>query len=307
MPNLVLLAYLPVVILGFLALIFWIVALILFIRTRSLSASGVRVQGRVVRFDDYRGRGGRLMYSAVYEATVPDGRTLQCKSGIATSYQSPPIGTVAPLLFRPQDSSKPLITLGFSRYIMTTVFAGVALIVTIPAITVGATVGSVSGNLSNANQQLGEAFSAVASVSAMEATMNLTPVTNGNIHSVGGELGTFDTALNDCQSGEHENFYGADFYAPGSDKLALRYVHDEAAGDIFKVAIPSKPGTVTVLDKEAKCTVREGTITRTKHNVTTSRASGNIKYIDGHVKFDCAQFGPGKGRVSGEVTFANCH
>jgi hypothetical protein len=84
-------------------------------------------------------------------------------------------------------------------------------------------------------------------------------------------------------------------------------VHDEAAGDIVKVAIPSKPGTVTVFDREAKCTVLEGSIQRAPGNVTTSRATGLIKYINGHVKFDCAQFGSGKGRVSGQATFTNCH
>jgi hypothetical protein len=305
LPDLSLLAYvayLPGLIVGFVAVIFWIVALILFIRARSFIASGTRVQGRVVDHSDYMGRQGR-MYAPVYEATVADGRTLRVVSGIAMSRKSPPIGTLAPLLYRPQDPSRPLAMLGISRYIWTIVFTGVAAILTIPAIAVTAAAGSVSaatkGN--DPTQGLAEALSIAASASAM----NVTSTTSGNVHAVGGELGTFDITLNDCQSGEHNNFYGADFYAPGSDDLRLRYVHDEAAGDIVKVAIPSKPGTVTVFDRQAKCTVLEGAIEKT--NITTSRAKGNIKYINGHVKFDCAQFGSGKGRVSGQATFTNCH
>jgi Protein of unknown function (DUF3592) len=302
LPDLTLIAYLPAAILDLFALVFWIVALILFIRARSFVARGMRVQGRVVGYSDYTSR-GRRMYAPIYEATVADGRTLQVTSGIAMSTQSPAIGTVAPLLYRPHDPSRPLAMLGISRYIMTIVFTGVAATVTIPAIAITATAGSMSA-ASKANdptQALAEAFSIAASASAM----NVSSVTSGNVHAVGGELGTFDITLNDCQSGEHNSFYGADFYAPGSDNLRLRYVHDEAAGDIVKVAIPSKPGTVTVFDRAAKCTVLEGSIEKT--NITTSRAKGNIKYINGHVKFDCAQFGTAKGRVSGQATFTNCH
>jgi hypothetical protein len=302
LPDLSLIAYLPAVILGLLALVSWIVALVLFIYARAFVASGTRVQGRVIDHSEYTHR-GRRMYAPIYETTLADGRTLRVTSGIAMSAKSPPIGTVGSLLYRPQDPSRPLAMLGISRYIWTIVFTGVAAILTIPAIAIAATAGSISaaskGN--DPTQGLAEALSIAASASAM----NVTSVTSGNVHAVGGELGTFDITLSDCQSGEHNNFYGADFYAPGSDNLRLRYVHDEAAGDIVKVAIPSKPGTVTVFDREAKCTVLEGAIAKT--NITTSRAKGNIKYINGHVKFDCAQFGAVKGRVSGQATFANCH
>jgi Protein of unknown function (DUF3592) len=176
LPDLSLIAYLPAVIVGFVALVFWIVALILFIRARSFVASGTRVQGRVVDHSDYMGRQGR-MYAPVYEATVADGRTLRVTSGIAMSSKSPPVGTVAPLLYRPQDPSRPLAMLGISRYIWTLVFTGVAAILTIPAIAITAAAGSMSAATKGNDplQGLGEAMSIAASAS----TMNVTSTTSG--------------------------------------------------------------------------------------------------------------------------------
>lgn len=145
------------------------------------------------------------------------------------------------------------------------------------------------------------AASALASALATNAETGVT----GNVRSAGGELGTWDIALDDCQSGEHDGFYGVDLYAPGSNKMRVRYVHDEAVGEVVKVAIPAKQGSALVFDRDAKCAVLEGNVQ--KQDVWTGRTkSTRIRHVQGHVKFDCTHTG-GAGHVTGEATFTNCH
>jgi hypothetical protein len=160
--------------------------------------------------------------------------------------------------------------------------------------------------VSQALAQAANAQAAAASAQAMGQAMlaqTQTSVT-GKVHSAGGELGTWDATLSDCQSGERNGFYGADFYVPGSDDLRLRYVHDEAAGEVVKIAIPSKKDEFMVFDRAAKCSVLEGSVEKT--NVSTSTTHGNIRHVNGHVKFACTD-SHGKGHVTGEVTFSDCH
>ena len=140
---------------------------------------------------------------------------------------------------------------------------------------------------------------AFASAVAQQAAPTLT----GKIHSAGGELGTWEVTLDECHSGEVLGFFGVDFYVAGSNDLRLRYVHDEAKGTVVKVGIPSKKGSVYVLTREDKCTVLEGSLEKT--NVSTWTPKGKIRHLDGHVKFDCAV--EGKGHVTGEATFSQCH
>jgi hypothetical protein len=124
---------LPVAILGTVAACFWLVALVLCLRALVSGSRGVRVQGRVVGFSDSYSR-RRRMYSAIYEATVPDGRTLRCTSGIAKSWKSPAEGTVVTLAYRSDDPKKPLATLGWERFLFAGIFAGVAAVLTSSAI-----------------------------------------------------------------------------------------------------------------------------------------------------------------------------
>ena len=130
------------------------------------------------------------------------------------------------------------------------------------------------------------------------------PVVTGSLHSVGGELGTWDLALTRCQSGEYNGFYGVDFYDASSDNMRLRYVHDEAVGDVVKVAIPSKEHRALVFDRDAKCSVLEGSVE--KLNVTTWTSKGKIRHLSGRVKLDCVHSN-GAGHVTGEATFSHCH
>ncbi len=293
---------LPATILGIGAACFWLVALILFIRGVLFARRGVRVQGRVTGFTDTMSR-RRRMYSAIYEAQVPDGRTLQCTSGVATSWQSPPVGTVATLLYRPQDPSKPLATLGFSRFILCSVFAGTAAVLTIPAVSL---LLSTRANPSNPFSPEAKPYFPQASVQAMQSAVaaQFQASVTGRVHSAGGELGSWDIALSDCQSGESNGFFGVDFYVAGSDHMRLRYVHDEAMGEIVKVTYPSKPGTANVFNRNDKCSVLEGSVE--KMNVTNWTPKGRIRHLSGHLKFDCIHT-DGTGHVSGEATFSHCH
>jgi hypothetical protein len=125
---------------------------------------------------------------------------------------------------------------------------------------------------------------------------------DGKIHSVGGELGTWDITLDECHSGEADGFFGVDFYVKGSDELRLRYVHDEAAGTVVKIGIPSKKDTAYRLTRDDGCKVLDGDLQKT--NVTQWSRKGDIHLLNGNVKFDCPI--DGGGHVTGDVTFTYC-
>jgi hypothetical protein len=152
-------------------------------------------------------------------------------------------------------------------------------------------------------QALAEAASAQALASAMSSPSAMGAISrtlSGNVHSVGGDLGTWDMTLDECQSGEINGFYGVDFYVAGNNRM--RYVHDEAKGEIVKLKVPETTNWM-VFDRNAQCAVVEGNIEKT--NVTTWTPKGNIRHVSGHVKFDCTN-SKGKGHVTGEATFAHC-
>jgi hypothetical protein len=161
---------------------------------------------------------------------------------------------------------------------------------------------AVASALGIAQGPLAQAASAKAAASAAMAESPVVANVNGSMHSVGGELGTWDVAFTECQSGEVRGFFGVDFYVAGSDDLRLRYVHDEANGDVVKFGIPGKSGTVIVPDRK-QCKVN-GTLEKT--NVNTWTPQGKIRHLNGHVKFDCT-LSEGKGHVTGEATFTGCH
>jgi hypothetical protein len=95
-----------------------------------------------------------------------------------------------------------------------------------------------------------------------------------------------------------------DLYAVGGDDLRVRYVHDEAQGEIVKVLIPGKDGDALQFDRNQHCSVLEGDVEKT--NVSSWSSKGNIRHVNGHLMFDCKNTA-GKGRVTGEVTFTGCH
>jgi hypothetical protein len=141
-----------------------------------------------------------------------------------------------------------------------------------------------------------------ASASAIQAAAKASA--SGNVHSVGGELGTWDVTFDSCRSGELNGFYGVDLFIPGNDSWRVRYVHDEANGEVVKIVYPSKPDTAIVLDRETKCSILEGHVT--KMNGQTWTPNGYIRHVEGHMKFDCPNT-HGKGHVTGEATFSHCH
>lgn len=147
---------------------------------------------------------------------------------------------------------------------------------------------------------LEEAASAQAMASAVTAQSQTT--ITGNVHSAGGKLGTWDIVLSSCQSGEVQGFYGVDFYVAGNNEMRLRYVHDEATGDVVKVAAPSSDD-VYVFGHNMKCSSMDGSIEKT--NVTTWTPKGKIRHVNGHVKFDCSD--TAGNHVTGEATFSHCH
>jgi len=89
----------------------------------------------------------------------------------------------------------------------------------------------------------------------------------------------------------------------GSTRSRLRYVHDEAAGEVVKIFYPDKKDTAMVFRRTDGCAVLEGSVT--KMNVRTRvSGQGDIQHLEGRVKYDCTADGT---HVSGEVTFSHCH
>ena len=129
-------------------------------------------------------------------------------------------------------------------------------------------------------------------------------VVTGYVHSVAGQLGTWNVTLSDCQTGELNGFYGADFFVAGTTNIRLRYVHDEATGEVLKIFYPDKKDTAAVFDHTDKCTVLEGAVTKMNAR-TRVVGKGDIRHVEGHVKFDCTY--DKDGHVTGEVTFSHCH
>lgn len=130
-------------------------------------------------------------------------------------------------------------------------------------------------------------------------------VVTGNLHSVGGQLGTWEVALSDCQTGELNGFYGADFFVAGTTTIRLRYVHDEATGEVLKIFYPDKKDLAAVFDCSDKCAVLEGSITKMNAR-TRVVGKGDIRHVEGYVKFDCT-YDHDRGQVTGDVVFSHCH
>jgi len=151
-------------------------------------------------------------------------------------------------------------------------------------------------------QALAEAASAQALASAVTSPSGMAAISrnlSGTVHSVGGDLGTWDMTFDECQSGEINGFYGVDFYVAGNNRA--RYVHDEAKGELVKLKIPDTTTWMT-FDGDAQCKVLDASIEKT--NVTQWTPKGNIRHVSGHVKFDCPS--KNKGHVTGDVTFSHC-
>ena len=75
-------------------------------------------------------------------------------------------------------------------------------------------------------------------------------------------------------------------------------------GSIPLEACPGKKGEALVFDRDAKCKVLEGHIEKT--NVKQWTPKGDMRHINGGVKFDCTHTS-GKGHVNGEIKFEHCH
>ncbi len=150
----------------------------------------------------------------------------------------------------------------------------------------------------------GSADTAAVPGAALAAELGHAVVT-GNVHSVGGKLGTWDVALSDCQTGEYNGFYGADFFVAGTTNIRLRYVHDEATGEVLKIFYPNEKNSAAVFDRTDKCAILEGAVTKMNAR-TRVPGKGDIRHVEGHVKFDCA-YDTNTGHVTGDVTFSHCH
>jgi hypothetical protein len=76
----------------------------------------------------------------------------------------------------------------------------------------------------------------------------------------------------------------------GSDEMRLRYVHDEASGDVIKVPIPPAMTNMRVFGRTTKCAVLDGHVEKTNFSTWTPKGS----YDDG------------KAHVTGDATFSHC-
>jgi len=154
-------------------------------------------------------------------------------------------------------------------------------------------------------EKMTEAFKEVASAQAIASAASegkMKANVTGTMHTEGGDLAKADLTFDDCQSGELDGFYGVDFYVAGDDGMRMRYVHDEASGDVIKVPVPPENTKLRIFGHQTKCAVLDGHLEKT--NVSTWTPKGKIRHLNGHVKFDCSD--ETQAHVTGEVTFSHC-
>ncbi len=86
--------------------LFWVIALVLFLRGRSGGRGGIDVEGEVYAHGDYVSR-GQQMFFPKFRAVV-NGQTLLGNGTTATTWQRPPVGTKVKLVHVPGDAEIPL-------------------------------------------------------------------------------------------------------------------------------------------------------------------------------------------------------
>ena len=120
----------------------------------------------------------------------------------------------------------------------------------------------------------------------------------GAISSRGGDVGTLDTTINACQSGEHHGYFGVDVFPRGARYSSLRIAVDPLKGTTG-VAIPIPDGERTHVFERADCSKFDVAVERDE-----SLRIGHIAIMNGHVVMDCAT--PDSGQVHVKLAFVAC-
>jgi hypothetical protein len=115
----------------------------------------------------------------------------------------------------------------------------------------------------------------------------------GTISSRGGELGTLDTAIGACQSGEHHGYFGVDVFPRGARYSSLRIAVDPLKGTTG-VAIPIPDSDRTRVFERADCSKFDVAVERDE-----SLRVGHIAIMTGHAVMDC-------GTVHVQLAFVAC-
>jgi hypothetical protein len=95
------------------------------------------------------------------------------------------------------------------------------------------------------------------------------------------EVGTLDTTIGACQSGEHHGYFGVDVFPRGARYSSLRIAVDPLKGTTG-VAIPD--GDRTRVFERADCSTFDVAVERDE-----SLRIGHVAIMSGHVVMDCEQ------------------
>lgn len=126
----------------------------------------------------------------------------------------------------------------------------------------------------------------------------MTPKITGTIESTGGQLGTWTLEPASCQSGEHYQFFGVDFYDDSGGNSRLRVVIPASGEPTVSVRIPTTADTVLTFNA-SQCKRLAPHVERTNVKVN------NITQVEGTLDIDCATSDGGS--VRGHVEFEHCH
>ncbi len=124
----------------------------------------------------------------------------------------------------------------------------------------------------------------------------ITNEVHGTVTAHGKQVGNWTMTPDVCVSGERNQFHGAQFFVDGNDVLGISFIQPIGQDPALTVNLPGKHQAARF--GPADCKTLSGHVERQNSMVN------RITNVRGSVTFDC---GAADDRVSGELTFSNCH
>jgi hypothetical protein len=116
---------------------------------------------------------------------------------------------------------------------------------------------------------------------------------HGALHASGEAIGTWTLTPDDCQSGEHQGFFGVSLFSKADTRLGVSIIKDPTRGYLVDANIPGSDRALTF----ENCPIR-GDVHRTSSRVN------DIWNVSGSIDVACST---DDAAISGHVEFAGCH
>lgn len=129
------------------------------------------------------------------------------------------------------------------------------------------------------------------------------PSVDGELVSLGGELGSWTMRPDGCESGELTGFFGVLLTDEAHPELTARVFREASGQDVLQVVVPGSCNADTCLaleiDHGSGCATYRTTLERSNWQ------TNDVWHMDGELEVDC-RFLDG-GALTGRVTFSGCH